>query len=700
MAGKPDKFENWSRLEPRKGAARLWEMHRTFERSTGWRHRMARRGALAFSGLGLGELFEAFPIESPFGPGQVAPAKGKRPKHGGWGSKANEQHARAAAETVIEKLFGLDEPKTQMVATDAEWEVKRQGVWADRFIEGNFHQKQGSYLDFWDMARQGALISWVSTGMVAIRTEPDYVVKRVRSQLRSTLNTFIDPADRCNGQPLSYFDVTWENPEYMAEDERLTPKQRDMIWKGAKVPPHMMTGDYDGAVFGTPMVRVITAWRLPFGSFKGRYAVCVEGNDEPLFWLDWDNPEPALSFYRCNRSIGDDFWGENFIEIALDPLRDAEAIDDLAKDTMSKTSQTNLYLDGASTAPASVLNAKNVNVFRFDSKRNEKPPIVEKPQILNADYFQWRDRKIDVAHQLLGVPMLHQASQVQGASGSRSGRSIRLEASLLPERFARKIRDWRNWVAVDNAKNLVRAAREIGKVDPDWQVTWPGADFDAKVKVDVLDVDMTQYTMRPYAVSEQKNTPADRADAAQEMFERGEITAEQLQSINEGLLDTKRETRKDTAQKRYVSKVIDEILHGPEELIVDKAAYLSEHYIPPMLWLDPDAMLAQAAPQFLDAVVDGLPQNRRTLLRHFLADIWALRQQRQREDAMTEASVSVSATPGEAFPAPAGALPPIGGPLDPNALPPPGAPALGAPAGAPAGAPLPMPNAPGPAGMV
>jgi hypothetical protein len=29
---------------------------------------------------------------------------------------------------VIERLTGLDQPKTQLVATDVEWEIRRQGI--------------------------------------------------------------------------------------------------------------------------------------------------------------------------------------------------------------------------------------------------------------------------------------------------------------------------------------------------------------------------------------------------------------------------------------------------------------------------------------------------------------------------------------------------------------------------------------------
>lgn len=709
-SGQKKDFVNWSRREPKLAAKKAWEMAAKAEKTLGWRYTMAQRGARAYSGSTGCDLFQDLGLQ--FDHPMTERALNRRHKVG-TSSRDSEQHAKAMLQTVTQKLFGFEEPKSQLVGTDCEWEVRRQGIWADRFVEGTYHLTQGSYRDFWDMARHGGLLAFAATGTTAIRTEPDFVAKRVRSRLRSTLNTFIDPADMGADRPLSYFDVTWESPEYMCEDSRFKGKE-DAIWKAAVVPKHMLTGSYSSATFGTPMVKVLTAWRMPFGSFKGRHAIFLSSTgeatgDEPLHWEDWEYPEPPLAFFRCYRGLSDDFWGENMIDPALDPLSDAKEIDAKAKTTMKRTSQTILSLDGNSTAPASMLNAKDVVTFHYDSKKGEKPVEVMKPGILNGDYFDWQSRKIQLAHDLIGVSLMHQSGEVQGASGDRSGRSIRLEASLLPERFAEILRNWRNWVAVDCAKNHIRAAKQIGEVDPDWQVTWPGADFDAKVSVEVLDIDLEAYSVQAYAVSEQKNTPADRADAAQEMFDRGEITAEQLSVIQEGIYDTKRETKASTVERSYVMKVADEMLHGKPELIGDENRYMTEDYIPPMMYQDPDAMLAQLSPILTQAMLDKVPQNRRHLLRRFMEDIWALRQQQTRDVAMANASVNVAAKTADPFagiPA-TGQLPPGGPPLDPNALglPPPPATA-GAALGAPAAAPPPMVppapalNAPGSPGLV
>lgn len=670
---------NWSRREPLKAGLRVQEMVLKQDGSFGWRHAMAARGAQAYSQCGLGDLWQGI---DPYS----RPGRGNRKdlaRLGGWQDMRSEAHARAACETLAEKLVGLRQTKGQMVGTDLPWEKRRQGVWADRFSEGVFHLPQGTYLDTWDAARQGFLLAAAATGTVFMRTEPDYVSKRVNNILRSSLQTFIDPGDWGNGKPLSYFDVTWENPEYLAEDPRYSNADIDKMWKSAVVPPFHDNGEYDGVSFGTKMVKLVSCWRMPFGKFKGRQAQFVGA--EKLLWEDWEYPEPPIAAFRMNRCLGDPFWSENLIEIMLNPLLDAQDIDNKTRENMKLLSQAYVSAGSKTKLPKELLNALNVNVMRYDPNNGETDVKVTTPPMINEQYLQYRDRKITVAQQLSGVPLLHSSSDT-GAPNA-SGRSKRLEAGLMPERFGRKLRDHDHWLAVDITRNNIRAARQIGKVDPDWQVTWPGVDFDAKVSVKVLDIDDSIYELRPYPVSEQKNTPADRMAAADEMLANGEITKEQHTAIASGVFDTPKETKGGSVQRRYVSRVLDEMQYGAPELIEDEAQYMSEKYLPPPPWLDAAAALSQAFETYLTAYIDGVPQNRRVLMRSFLEDLQVLDAAQKKADSMQGASVSLT---GDVS-ALGAQTPPMGGPIGQGPGPqlgiappaPPPAPGMGMPPGAP-----------------
>lgn len=657
----------WARLDADKGAADVRGKANKHENTLSWRHFMALRGAAAYTGCGLGDLFQQLaPWDTPNKDGFRGRRGRKMFEYGGWVTREAEQWARASAKAATSKLFGLDEPKTQRVATDVEYELRRQGIWADRWNEGCMRMAQPPFRDTWNLARHAALLAWVSTGTVGAFTEPDYVTKRVRTQLRSTLNNFIDPGDCCNGVPLSYFDVSWENPEYMCEDPRFTTAQKQQIWQSSVVPPHHAEGVYSGPTFATRMVKVIRAWRMPFGSFKGREALVV-GTGPALIWEEWSDPVPPISFYRVSRCLGDTFWSENMIEIMLDPLADAMDIDDLAKRTMALTGQTYIGLDGTTTSPKSVTNAKDVLVFRYSSKLGEKEPTFSKPGMLHQDFFQWRDRKVAVAQQLSGVPNMHLASE--SPKGTDSGRAKRLEASLLPERFAEPLRDWRNFVACDIANDQVRAARRIGKEEPDWQITWPGADFGAKVSVKVLDVDDSVYELAPYAVSEQKGTPAERAQYAQELFDRKQITGDQLSLILDGLYDVPKETKQVAAQRQYFAKAIDDILSSEPEVVADESQYLGDRYMSPPIWTEPGQALAQILPHYWQSMIDGVPQNRRALLKRLMDDVMAVQAGRDKARQLEQAKVSLSGTTADLGQAPqaAGMAPPALPAPDPGA---------------------------------
>ncbi len=664
----PGNYVNWSRREPDAAAQDISRRVGDFEKAGTWRHLMAQRGAAAYQGLGLGDLFGQFsPYDIPRG--RSKRNQGGSP-YGGWGSKHRWNLARAICDTFVEKIAGLDEPKTQMVATDAEWEIRRQGIWADRFIEGGMHEQQGVFLDGWDLCRHGFLLACVSTGNVAVRVEEDFVAKRVRMNLRSTLNTFIDPGDLCNGNPLTFVDVTWENPEYIVEDPRFK-KHKDLIMTSAVIPPQHRGQSVTGPFFDTPMVKMVSAWRMPFGSFKGRDARFVGGKS--IWWEDYEAPTPPLSFFGINRCLGDTFWSENFIEIMLGALQNVDDVAATAENTMRKSAQTYLVFDKRSTNASDMNNAKDVVSLPYDGEHGAKPDII-KAGLLHADYFSWADKNVEMAMRLAGIPDMHVSAQ--SPEGTDSGRAKRLEASLLPERHARKQRNWRHWVAVDTAKLYVRAARRIGDVEPNWQVTWPGQDFEARVSVDVLDIDDNDFTMRPYAVSEQKNTPADRAQAAQEMLDRQEITLEQFNIIVTGLYDVPKESKGASIQRRYVLKVCDEILHSDEKVVRDENQYIAQDYLPPPPWINPDAALDQGFQIYLQAYMDRVPQNRRNLLRRFLEDLDALSQKKKQMATMQDnTNVQVKASPDQVFPdamaqqsaAPAGPMPPGGAPADATA---------------------------------
>lgn len=660
---------NWANKEP--DAAAKWMQGKVehCEMQSTWRHTMAARGAAAYQGLSTGDLFHGLsPFDRP---------KTKRAKLGGWGTRQRWNLARAISETFCEKLTGLDEPKTQMVATDAEWEIRRQGIWADRFIEGGMHEPQGQFLDGWDLVRHGFLLAAVSTGMVAARVEEDFVAKRVCMSLRSTLSTFIDPGDVAAGRPLTYIDVTWENPEYLVEDPRFS-EHKDWIMASAVVPPFHASISDNGPYFGTPMVKMVSAWRMPFGKFQGRDARFIAG--KAIHWEKWKDQTPPLAFFGITRCIGDSFWCENFIEIMMGALEQADDVAATAERTMRLTGQTWLLYDKKSTDESDVHNAKDVQKIGFDSTRGPKPEVV-KPGILHADYFNWLDRNIEMAMKLAGIPEMHISAQ--SPAGTDSGRAKRLEASLLPERHAKKQRNWRHWSAVDIAKLFVRAARRIGEIEPKWQVTWPGQDFDAKVEVGVLDIDTTQYTMRPYAVSEQKNTPADRAQAAQEMLDRGEITNDQFSLIVQGAYDVPRESRGPAVMRRYIAMALDDILHCKEDEIADENTYMTERYMPPLPWTDPATATAQSQEIYTQATIDKVPQNRRNIMRRFLEELDALTMKAQQaESVANNTSFSVATTLDQVAPQLAGAaapaLPPAPGAPNGQALP-----GIPAPGGAP-----------------
>ena len=650
MSHDGDSNRNWSRMKPEEGASKLSALFEENQAKCSWRHEMAARGAAIYSSIMGGNLFDSLPFDT-----YRRGSKGRR-----WG-KHKLNHGRSIVQTMTAKIAGLDEPKSQQVTTDASWEEKRIAVWQDRFVEGNFHEAQGTFQNIWDLGRHGFNLAGASTGTVGLRVEPDFVFKRVSHQLRSTLNTWVDPHDRANGRPLTTVDVTWENPEVLVEDPRFK-KHKDHIWHSAQEPPPHMQLE-DEVDFGTKLVKVITAWRLPFGSFKGREARIVGG--KAIQWDDYEHDQPRIAFFRMARCLGDEFWSENLIESVIWALDTANDVVEQTERAMRLLSGMMVAYDKRAVLQKDVANAKDVVMVPYDGEKGGPPTAVSIP-VVDGSRSQFKDELIRAAHEILGVDQMHTAGQ--RPEGMTSGRGVRMVAALFSERHSPIQRNWRHWLAVDAANLNVAAAREIGQHEPDWQVTWPGQDFDAKVPVSVLERNTeNKYTRRPYAVSEQKNTPGDRAELANELVAAGTISAEQGAMIVSSTFDTPSETKAQSTQRRFFAKLIDLALHAEEEDLRDPQFWAAKYQSPPP-WIDPAMGMKQCFDAYLEAMIDDVPQFRRNIMKRTLEELdWMVSQAKQAE-AMTQnvrTNVNVDATmadmTGGAAPP---ALPAAGAPSD------------------------------------
>lgn len=640
--------QHWSRKREQDGATQLAALFADGQAKCSWRHEMAARGAAVYSSVYGGNLFDSLPFDTY--------RKGRK----GRGNKHRLNHGRAMVQTMVAKIAGLDEPKSQQVTTDASWEEKRQAVWADRFVEGNFHEHQGTWQNIWDLARHGFTLAGASTGAVGMRVEPDFVFKRVSHQLRSTLNTWIDPHDRANGRPLTTVDVTWENPEILCEDPRWKKHKDHILASAEPVPPHLQTeGEVD---FGTKLCRVITAWRLPFGSFKGREARIVGG--KAIQWDDYEHDQPRIAFFRMARCLGDDFWSENLLESVLWALDTANDVTEMTERAMRLLSGLLIAYDKRTGADKDLKNAKDVTLLAYDGTKGGPPQALAMP-IVDGTRSQFKDELIRTAHQILGIDEMH----VGGSrpEGMTSGRGVRMVAALFSERHSPIQRSWRHWLAVDTAHLNVFAAREIGQHEPDWQVTWPGQDFEAKVSVSALDaVADKKYTRRPYAVSEQKNTPADRAELANELVQAGTISPEQGSMIISSTFDTPKETKGQSTQRRFFAKLIDQALHAEEDELRDPNYWASKYQSPPP-WIKPEPAMVQTFDAYLQAMIDDVPQFRRNVLKRTLEELdWMISSAARQETLANNTNVTVDASMAEAGlapPAPPGAGAPVGPPL-------------------------------------
>src|SRR6185369_2995041 len=104
-------------------------------------------------------------------------------------------------------------------------------------------------------------------------------------------------------------------------------------------------------------------------------------------------------------------------------------------------------------------------------------------------------------------------------------------------------RAFQHWVAVDIGRHILKAQRELYAKNHAYSRKWSGEMFTKEIKAkDVIDLDLDALHVQLKPVGEQKNTPQERVQYAEELLDKGAIPFEAYIAALEHY-DTPGETR-------------------------------------------------------------------------------------------------------------------------------------------------------------
>lgn len=528
------------------------------------------------------------------------------------------EEASSLMDTLQSKIAALDEPKPQVMVTDGQYSDHRKGVWLDRFISGQYSEQQGIFRDLFDLWRHAFLVSIVATGTVAVRFEADELAGKVTARIRDTLDMWCD--DAC-GYPMRWGDVDWRDAERLADHYGGT--KASIIWNAAKNPKDRNPREAEGWQSRGRLVRVVEGWSCQYGDFKGRWLRTVEGHvleDEPY---PFDVP-PHVLLTPKRRLKG--VWGRAPLQVVYEAIREENRVAAALGRSERRTAQVVCFYDPTVVEKNKLTLPTNVTLIPYDSTIGP-PPVPFNPGFFHQNSIQYIDLHNRKIHDIPGVAEMHTAGN--RPQGIDAAVAIRAVAGLLNERQGMPQRAFVNAVAVDSAKQIARACKQLADKNPKFLSKWKGQGFlrtiPAKNVMGALDDE--RYTYNVAAVAGTKDTPADRLQNAWELVQQKVISGDTYLAIKQSM-DLQGETSRNDTQRQFlfdqIEKWLDATLAESQE---------PGFYEAPDEWMNHLDALGQVSDEYYKARMHGAPTHVRELFLSYLTDLSDAYDRKRTKDA-------------------------------------------------------------------
>ena len=601
MSGKKARQKYWWGQEPEKAAGTLITLATQFDQRNNFRKAEAWRLMQLYEGERVGGQSSYF--SDSVASNSVGAVAGAEPVD------ITLNIAQDLVDTLVSKIASLENPKSQFVTTDSSWEVRRQAILCDRFVEGQFGQKQGKFQDLWEMFAHALRLSLSSTGTTAIKFFADDVSGKIRAELYDCLDVWQDCT--AHDAPTSMGASHWWDPEHLCE---LYPEHEEKIFSAMEPyrPYNLLENsndEYDRVIERTERVRVVESWRFKYGDTVGKYCRAIKG--QLLEWEDYEYEDSPFVFIGGVRNLTG-CWNRTLTKpIAYQILRVNEILASI--DRAERLTPKGTLMFDPEEIPKEALESVGdfdlIPITGLSGMRGkpqyEAPPPFHPLALELVKYYR------QACYDLSGISQMHTAGTRE--QGITSGVALRIVKQLINERFAPVQRAYVNAAAVQATHMIIRCARKLAESDKGFSSAWKGDGFIQEIDAKVLSVlEDNLYEVTVDAVAESKNSPEDRMQLATELVQGGIITGESWKAILTSYY-TYGELRTSDSQRRYVQKQIDSWLFSDPDEISDTRFYRG-----PIRSMQMAAAATQVNGAYLDALTDEVDESRLVFFSRFL----------------------------------------------------------------------------------
>lgn len=515
---------------------------------------------------------------------------------------------RAACDTIIAEIAGRQKPIAKFQTSGADWKIKRRAKGLEKFVTGVMNQRQGQYLNAWQLM-QSAFLDTTIWGLGVAKVFWQSGTKerpgRVCIERHFEHELFVDPVEARYGDPQNLFHIyTMEVDKAIwtfALDPSLNLSPAERKERAERIE---RTEEVDPEVYGNnprvaKSIKIVECWRLKHANgAPGKHAFVTA--NMCLHEEEWDRDCFPFVIMRWEADrMG--YYGKGLVEQgeAIHRELNQNAVRMQERFRLCGSKRTYIEQDSVDMAD---MQANDAEVL-VEYKKGSQPPTETTPKPIAEAELMWLNDVFQKYFEITGVSQMRASARKE--PGVTAGVAIRTLNDMQTARFALKAKCYED-AYVQLAQQIVLCAREASadgekvSVKYDKEIVWK----DVVVPEDAFEISIAPASSLP-------NDPAGRLQMAQELFSSGIIGVETFKQLL-GWPDLEKEMNNQTSQSRYLEKIFDSMLdatsafayRAPDPFIVDK----------------PRALI-QCAQVYFEALYDDAPELPLVMLRDWMGQM-------------------------------------------------------------------------------
>ena len=594
----------------------VWAIANGLESDQGWRISRARESLSLYEGRKLRGLHAgAYTLEAQY-------------------QAYDLNVTRAACDTVVSEIAGRQKPMPKFQTSGADWKTKRRAKKLEKFCLGVLNQTQGNFLNAWALMESCFLDAMIFGEGVA---KVFYRNGRINVERYYAHELYVDPVEARYGDPKNLFHIYTMERDLAIWTFAMDPALKLSAKKRKEIAHRINKADeVDPEIYGNnprvaKAIKIVECWRLSHDSgAPGKHAFVI--NNMSLHEEDWNRDSfPFVHLYWEQDRMG--WHGKGLVE-------QGEAIHSEINQNATKLQERFRLCGGKRTyveqdsVDMEDMQANDAEVI-VEFKKGSTPPIETVPKPIADAELAWMNDCFEKYFEVTGVSQMRASARKE--PGVTAGVAIRTLNDMQTARFALKAKNYENGY-VQLGHQIVICAREAADAKMPLKMK-----YDEEIDWKTLDVPENTFDITIAPASSLPNDPAGRLQMAQELFSSGIVGVETFKQLL-GWPDLEKEMNNQTAQTRYVEKVIDSMLESSGESV----------FTPPDPFLvDKPRALMQAAQAYFDALYDDAPEHNLQLIRDYMTAV----------DALIAAAMppppdaGVAGAPGESGASPDGSIP-------------------------------------------